>query len=169
MARADRAGRPPSIRRARPDEADELTRLAVRSKAYWPYPAEIVARFARKLGLTAEVLAVNDAWVADRSGVALGFYLLLHRGDRAVLDDLWLEPGEIGTGLGGRLFRHARDRAAAVGARVLEWDAEPYALGFYERMGARQVASVDSPLGRRLPVMRLDLDGNAAPREGVAG
>ncbi len=134
-----------------------LAGIAVRSKAFWPYPADLIARFGRTLGLTPDVIATNEGWVAERDGVILGFYLLLHRGERAILDDLWLEPAEIGRGVGRALFTHARDRAAAAGAHALEWDAEPYAVGFYERMGGRRVRFVDSPLGRPLPVMRLAL------------
>ncbi|MFC5996033.1 GNAT family N-acetyltransferase [Pseudonocardia hispaniensis] len=145
------------IRRARPDEAGLLAELAVRSKAYWPYPPEFIARFAETLGLTPDVIATNEAWVAERGGAVLAFYLLVHRDERTFLDDLWLEPAVIGQGIGRALFSHARERAAAAGARFLEWDAEPYAVGFYRRMGGRHIGFVDSPLGRELPTMRLAL------------
>lgn len=147
------------IRAGRPDEAGALSALAVRSKAHWPYPPAFIARFARRNGLTAEVVAANDVQVAERAGEVRGFYTLLHRGRTAVLDDLWLEPDEIGRGTGRLLFEHAADRAAAAGATVMEWEAEPYAAGFYARMGGETVGWTDSPLGRRLPVMRRRLDG----------
>lgn len=149
----------PVLRRARPEEAAELAALAVRSKGHWPYPPEFLARFARVQGLTEDVLATNEVWVAERDGTVRGFYTLLHRAGRAVLDDLWLEPAEIGRGSGRLLFEHACSRAIASGARVLEWDADPHAVGFYERMGASTVGWSESPLGRRLPLMRLTLDG----------
>jgi GNAT superfamily N-acetyltransferase len=145
------------IRPARPDEAPALAALAVRSKAHWPYSADFVARFARTMGLTPEVVAANDVHVGERDGEVCGFYTLLHRGPLAVLDDLWLEPAEIGRGSGRLLFEHAAARAAARGATVLEWEAEPHAAGFYERMGATTVGWADSPLGRSLPLMRLPL------------
>jgi GNAT superfamily N-acetyltransferase len=147
----------PVLRRARPAEADELAALAVRSKGHWPYPAAILDRFARTLGLTPEVVAANDVHVLERDGRVRGFCTVLHRGERAVLDDLWLEPDEIGHGSGRLLFDHAVALAAAAGARVLEWDADPHAVGFYERMGAVTVGHAESPLGRPLPVMRLSI------------
>lgn len=146
------------IRAARTDEAGELSALAVRSKAHWPYPADFIDRFARSLALTPEVIEHNDVWVAERDGVVCGFYTLLHRGDVCILDDLWVDPGAIGSGAGRALFEHAAAGAATAGAEALEWDAEPYATGFYERMGGRRVGTADSPLGRSLPVMRLRLD-----------
>lgn len=155
------------IRPARAEEAGALAALAVRSKGYWPYSAPFLKRFERTLALTPEVVASNDVLVAERDGEVSGFYVLLHRNALAVLDDLWLEPAEIGRGCGRELFEHAAARAAARGARVLEWEAEPYAVGFYERMGGETVAWVDSPLGRRLPVMRLGLP-ECAPEGGAA-
>jgi GNAT superfamily N-acetyltransferase len=151
------AGGPVLIRPARPPEAAALAALAVRAKAHWSYPAAFVERFARSLGLTPEVVAANDVWVAERAEQVRGFYTLLHRGALAVLDDLWLEPDEIGRGTGRLLFAHAAARAAAAGAAAMEWEAEPYAMGFYERMGATTVSWTPSPLGRPLPVMRLAL------------
>ncbi len=149
---------PPAVLRpARPDEAATLAALAVRSKGHWPYPASFLDRFAATLGLTPEVVAANDVVVLERAGAVRGFVTVLHRGEVAVLDDLWLDPDEIGRGSGRLLFADAAERAAAGGARVLEWEAEPYAVGFYERMGAVVTSWADSPLGRRLPVMRLAL------------
>lgn len=145
------------IRPARPDEAPALAALAVRSKAYWPYPAALLARFARDQGLTEEVVAANDVQVAERGGELRGFYTVLHRGTLAVLDDLWLEPAEIGRGSGRLLFADAARRAAAAGALRMEWEAEPYAAGFYLRMGAVTSGWSEPRLGRRLPVMGCPL------------
>ncbi len=55
------------------------------------------------------------------------------------------------------LFRHAADQARAAGARALRWEAEPNAVGFYERMGAETVGTVTSEWGRTLPVMQVEL------------
>jgi GNAT superfamily N-acetyltransferase len=148
------------IRPACPEEADELAALAVRSKAHWPYPAAFIVRFARD-GLTPDVVAANDVQVAERAGTVRGFYTLLHRGPTAVLDDLWLEPAEIGRGSGRLLFEHAAVRAAAAGATSMEWEADPHAVGFYLRMGAATVGWADSRLGRKLPVMRSSLTAPA--------
>jgi ribosomal protein S18 acetylase RimI-like enzyme len=79
--------------------------------------------------------------------------------ERAELEDLWLEPALIGTGLGRMLFEHAVSVAAAHGATRLEWDAEPYAQGFYRAMGGEEIGRSPSvaEAGRTLPRMRLQL------------
>jgi GNAT superfamily N-acetyltransferase len=145
------------VRPGRPQEAAALAALAVRSKAHWGYSREFVRRFAATMGLTPEVVAVNDVQVGERDGEPRGFYTLLYRGPLVVLDDLWLEPAEIGRGSGRILFEHAAARALGAGAAVLEWEAEPRAVGFYTRMGGHTMRWTDSALGRRLPVMQLRL------------
>lgn len=148
----------PTVRPARAGEAAALAALGVRSKGHWGYPQALLARFARTQGLTEDVVAANEVWVAERDGAVCGFCTLLHRADHLVLDDLWVDPPEIGRGTGRLLFTRARDRAVAVGARFLEWGADPHAVGFYERMGATTVGWADALDGRQ-PVMRLTLDG----------
>lgn len=146
-----------ALRAGRPDEAGALAALAVRSKGHWGYPAAFLDRFARAHGLTPAVVAANDVRVLERDGRVRGFSTVLHRGPVAVLDDLWLEPDEIGRGSGRVLFEDAAARAREAGASVLEWEAEPGAVGFYERMGGAVTGWETSPLGRPLPRMRVVL------------
>jgi GNAT superfamily N-acetyltransferase len=151
------------VRAGRPDEAEALAALAVRSKGHWRYPAAFLDRFARTHGLTAEVVAANDVRVLERDGRVRGFSTVLRRGPVAVLDDLWLDPDEIGRGSGRVLFEDAASRARVAGASTMEWEAEPGAVGFYERMGGIGTGWATSPLGRPLPRMSLALDTIGAP------
>jgi hypothetical protein len=47
--------------------------------------------------------------------------------------------------------------AELVGATRLEWEAEPNAVGFYEKMGGRHIGDRMSSWGRMLSVMGVDL------------
>lgn len=109
------------------------------------------------MNLTPEFMRENDLQVGERGGEPRGFYALLRRDSLAVLDDLWPEPDEIGRGSGRMLFEHAAARALNADATVMEWEAEPNAVGFSARMGGRTVRFTESSLGRRLPVMQLRL------------
>lgn len=60
---------------------------------------------------------------------------LLPQGPLCILDDLWVAPERIRTGVGRRLFGHALQRAGELGADQMEWEAEPNAAGLYLRMG----------------------------------
>ena len=111
------------------------------------------------LTLDPHEVATSEVWVLERDGKPLGWHRVTFHGDMAELEDLWLEPAVIRTGLGRQLFEHAVDIARQHRAEALEWDAEPYAQGFYEAMGGREIGRVPSAAvpGRTLPRMRLDL------------
>ncbi len=146
------------IRRARPDEGELLREIAIASKSYWGYDLERVRDWAAGGDFTAEGLVRKSVHVAEVDGRVVGWSGLIPRGGVCWLDDLWVEPSSIGTGIGSRLFRHAAQVAAELGASRMEWEAEPNALGFYERMGGRHVRdSEPSEWGRVLQVMAVDL------------
>lgn len=147
------------IRRARPEEAAALRDLAHRSKAHWPYSPEFLERVWPLLRLDAGDIARGEVWVLENGGAVAGWHRVTFHGERAELEDLWLEPEWIGTGRGRRLFEHAADVARRHGARWLDWDAEPYAEGFYRAMGGEEIGRTPSAAvgGRTLPRMRLEL------------
>jgi GNAT superfamily N-acetyltransferase len=150
---------PTRIRRAQPGEAQLLTELARRSKASWGYDADFMERAAGELTITSAAIIEHEVWVLeDRKGMVIGFHRVIP-GEPAVLEDLWLEPDAIGGGHGRRLWEHAESVARAGGATAMELDAEPNAMGFYERMGAVRVGVTPSRTfpGRELPRMRLPL------------
>ena len=147
------------IRRAVSSEADALRALAHRSKAHWPYDAAFLERVAPLLMLTPLEIERDEAHVLEVDGELAGWHRVSLHPDRAELEDLWVEPARIGAGWGRALFEHAVGVARAQGAPCLEWDAEPYAQPFYERMGGVEVGRTPSAAeeGRTLPRMRLAL------------
>ena len=150
----------PRIRRARQDEADALSALAARSKAHWGYDAAFLERVRDAMTLHPEDVARHEVWVLESpSGTPMGYHRVIP-GDPAELEDLWVEPSAIGSGAGRRLFAHAVEVARASGASALEIDADPNAVGFYERMGAVRIGETASNLipGRTLPRLRISID-----------
>jgi GNAT superfamily N-acetyltransferase len=105
----------------------------------------------------------HEVYVAEVAGAVVAWTSLIPPMDGvAVLDDLWVEPGWMGKGVGSRLFVAARNRAAELGAAAMEWEAEPNALGFYERMGGYFVRTTASEWGRPLDTMAVTLEPPAA-------
>lgn len=146
------------IRPPRPDEGERLREIAIAAKAHWGYPLEQVWSWADQGDFSADGLRAKEFFVAEEEGRAVGFASLIRRGAVCVLDDLWVEPNAMGKGIGTELFTMAAERARERGARTLEWEAEPNAVGFYERMGGRYLRDGEpSEWGRILPVMGLNL------------
>jgi len=142
----------PRLRRATGADEARLREIAEASKGHWGFEPERVRAWAASLDLSREI------WVAERDGRIVAWAAVLPpEGGSCELDDLWVEPASIGSGVGRVLFEHAAARARELGAWSLRWEAEPNAVGFYERMGAATVGSATSSWGRELPVMEVEL------------
>jgi GNAT superfamily N-acetyltransferase len=150
-----------TLRPARPDEAAALTELAVQSKAHWGYSTEFIDACRDELTVEREHLDAGLVVVAELDGVIAGFSTLVGEPPVAEIEALFVEPAHIGTGagVGTMLFRAlcatARDRRCT---RLLI-EAEPFAAGFYEHLGAVRIgerASGSIP-GRTLPLFELAL------------
>jgi len=147
-----------SIRPARADEGERLRGIARAAKAHWGYDEDWVRGWAAQGDFTPEALAGKPVLVAEFGGHALGFASLIPQGEVCVLGDLWIDPDWIGRGIGTRLFEACAERARDLGATRMEWEAEPKAVGFYEKLGGRYLRdSEPTQLGRRIPVMGMDL------------
>ena len=148
-----------TIRPGRPDEGDRLKEIAIASKGFWGYAPARVREWADRGDFSGETLAALTVFVAERGGRVIAWSSVVEQVGRAWLADLWVEPDWIGKGVGSALFRHSAVHARQLGAPGLEWEAEPNALGFYEKMGARHLRDGTSEWGRTLSVMGIDFDG----------
>jgi ribosomal protein S18 acetylase RimI-like enzyme len=148
------------IVRAKPENADALTRIAHSAKRYWGYPEDWIEAWREILTMRAEFIAANIAFAAIESGRVVGFYVLTTEADGIHLDHLWILPEAMHRGIGRSLFDHAVEQAKAVGFRAIKIEADPNAEGFYQRMGARRVGiSVSEVAGKRreLPLLEYRL------------
>jgi GNAT superfamily N-acetyltransferase len=146
------------IRTADPSEGERLREIAIAAKSYWGYDLERVRAWAAGGDFSPAAILSKEVYVAEAKRQVAGWAALVPRGEVCWLADLWIDPAWIGQGVGTLLFQHAADRAGQLGASRLEWEAEPNAIGFYERMNARFVRDGHlSSWGRIVPVMAVDL------------
>ena len=153
------------IRRATEDDADALTDLAHRAKAHWGYPASWMREWDPQLTIIPGYLEAHDVWVAERDGAIVGMCALEDREARWNLEHVWVEPSAHGGGIGRALVMRALDEARRRRPGIVELLADPYATGFYERLGARRAGDVPAPMpgkkDRTLPRFEFDLDARA--------
>jgi ribosomal protein S18 acetylase RimI-like enzyme len=145
------------VRPARSDEAEVLTGLTRRSKAYWGYPRAVLDQWADVLSVSTSEIRSGQVVVAERSGAVAGYYRITGRPPDGQLADLFLEPEAIGTGLGRTLWEHALASARRAGFDTVTLESDPHAEGFYLRMGAERVGDRRVAPGRVLPVLRITL------------
>lgn len=143
---------PISLRAARPDEAERLTEIACRSKAYWGYsPDQIAAWRPAFLTVTADYITKHSPVVSEDEDCGVVAFAALERGPRGpVLEHLWVLPEFMGRGIGSRLFRRI-----AMLASEFTFTSDPQADGFYLKQGARIICEVESERqGRTLSLFR---------------
>jgi GNAT superfamily N-acetyltransferase len=142
-----------TIRQAEAGDDARLREITAVGKGHWGYDRARVADWVAGLDLG----ALDETWVAEADGRVVAWLGLLLGPSVCILDHLWVEPDSFGRGIGSELFRFGADRARGRGANWLQWESEPDATGFYEKLGAVQVGATLSSWGRELPVMQLDL------------
>jgi GNAT superfamily N-acetyltransferase len=148
---------PFELRPATQDDGDRLRELLALAKGRWGYDPAVVSEWAGSVDIQA-ALRDQDVWVAQTDAGVLAWAGLVPPTDGvAELDHLWVDPAAMGRGIGSALFRHAAVRAAELGARRMEWEAEPNALRFYRKMGGRRLRETVSEWGRPVDVMGIDL------------
>lgn len=147
------------LRAPRPDEAELLTELCLRSKAVWGYDEAFMRACRTELTLSQADFASSSLQVAVEGDTIIGVVQVVATGDNADLAKLFITPSTLRAGLGKQLFDWAANDARRHGARWLWIEADPDAADFYRRMGAVDVgvAPSGSIPGRFLPRLKLAL------------
>jgi GNAT superfamily N-acetyltransferase len=143
-----------------PEDAGQLTELALTAKASWGYDAAFMARCRDIMTISPDAVARHPYYLIEsEAGDPLGFYGFELADGLLTLDWLFVAPGVQRQGLGTQLFDHATAVACAGGYSYFRIISDPHAEAFYLRLGARRCGSAPSDLhpDRFLPVLRFDL------------
>lgn len=149
-----------AIRRARPQEAGELTELCLRSKQSNGYDDAFMAACRDELTLTPERLGEGEYWVAEAGGLAGCACLLVEEADgTGEVHSFFIDPAWQRRGVGRRLWEKLLERAIDQRLTRLSLEADPFAVPFYEAVGFRIVGEAPSGsiAGRMIPKMQRDL------------
>jgi GNAT superfamily N-acetyltransferase len=146
------------LRQALPADADLLTAICRRAKASHGYDDDFMAVVWDDMVVTAEQITRETVMVAEIDGVAVGFAHLMPLDDphAICLENLFIEPDQQGRGVGRVLFEWALREAGRLGFAWLEWQSDPNASVFYEKLGATLVSETESATfpGRMIPTFR---------------
>lgn len=149
-----------SLQQANPEQADQLTRIALAAKAHWGYPDRWMEIWRPQLTFSPGYFRENESWVAVLDEVPVGFYTVQVKNGNAWIENLWVWPEYIGKGIGKTLFLHAVELSRRRGFKMLQLEADPNAVGFYEKMGMYKAGERHSEVDgqpRILPIMEMDL------------
>lgn len=143
-----------------PADLVSVSALGIHSKASWGYTSEEMAVFTAELTLSQELLADSiTAKVAMVDEEIAGYYTLRKHEDSGIeLDYMFVAPEHFHRGIGTKLMIDAMAEARDWKARELTLIADPNAVGFYEKFGAKIIGRhVSSIPNRRIPIMSIEL------------
>ena len=148
------------IRPARTDEADILSELAFRSKAYWGYSDKFMQACKEELTYHRNAFSTElfHFVVAELDSIVIGFYAIEQLTTaKAELEALFVEPKWIGRGVGRILMAHAKATAMQLGVDELIVQSDPNAEDFYLAAGGEIIDKRESGSvpGRYLPVLSI--------------
>jgi GNAT superfamily N-acetyltransferase len=124
------------IRDARHDEADTLRDLHRRSSLVWEEHRAVLLEHPELFGVPAEAITEGRVRVAVADEALVGFAVVAALDAGAVeLDDLFVDPDRMRSGIGRLLVDDLEARARATGAIRVEVTANLRARGFYEKCG----------------------------------
>jgi GNAT superfamily N-acetyltransferase len=158
------------IRPARAGEASVLTGLCIRAKAHWGYDPVFMAAATRLLQISETHIGAGGVLAAlpgpEPTAIPCGVAAIvpLRRPRRFELSHLFVAPERFGIGIGRALFDAAIALAADRGATHVSIPSDPYAAGFYEKLGARRCGEAPSGVvrNRMLPLFDFAIPAEAA-------
>ncbi|QWU44653.1 GNAT family N-acetyltransferase [Bacillus sp. NP247] len=142
------------IREAALAEANELSELALHSKATWNYSEEFILSCKEELTITEEYIKNNFVYVLENNNMKIGFFSFL-RNENA-LDFLYIHPCFKGKGYGKIIWEFVIEQANELGIKSFTIDSDPNAKGYYLKMGAKLIGETPSTVfkNRLLPLLQ---------------
>ncbi len=149
------------IERAIPENAEELTRIALTAKKHWGYPDDWIKAWSNTLRIQPDFISASETYTACVDDEIAGFYSLVDAAGQVHLAHLWIRPDQMRRGIGRSLFEHAAQRARHMNTQWIEIESDPNAEGFYLRQGPRRIQILRTEwMGqiREIPLLRYDIE-----------
>jgi len=155
------------IDKAQESDCDILTDISFTAKRHWDYPENYYDIWRNELTITKDYINRNIIFKARYQDSLLGFYSIVenksdfYSGETHVKKGFWLEhifikPDYHKLGIGRLLIEHAKQISKNMGISDLLIFVDPYAKGFYDKIGAEYLYDSKSSIpGRLIPVYVL--------------
>lgn len=140
---------------AKTSDANQLTQIALTSKAFWGYNDELLQSWKDDLTVTATMITEMNVYTFIFDEKIVGFYILNQPKENTVeLEFLFVLPEFIGKGIGKQLLKHVIEKAKTFMCTSITVLADPNAEDFYKSHGFTVFSQKESSVkGRFLPIM----------------
>ena len=156
------------INKAIVNDSRILTEISFAAKRHWKYPDSYYDLWKDELTITKDYIKHNIVYKAQiEKDLTLGFYSIvenksdLYSGETFVkkgfyLEHLFIRPEYHKFGIGRLMIDHAKKISRNKGIGSLLIFVDPYAKGFYDKIGADNLYDSKSSIpGRLIPVYAL--------------
>ena len=155
------------IDKAKPVDASILTEIAFAAKRAWKYPERYFEIWEKELTISPGYIHKNIVFVARSQDTVVGFYSIAHNPDDRFFGEVfmkkgfWMEhifvsPDYQQMGVGSKLVKHVKSTCRIKGIQKLQIFVDPFARGYYEKIGAVYSYNSKSSIpGRSIPVYEL--------------
>lgn len=151
------------IVKAKVEDLQILTEIAIKSKAFWNYTVEQIDSWREDLTVSQERYAAWEVYkYVDQNEIA-GFYCLNldHAENTSCLEFLFILPEFIGKAIGSQLLQHAFQESRNYEKFIMNVLSDPNAATFYAKYGFVEISKEKSSIpGRFLPVMQKSLQSS---------
>lgn len=133
-----------------------LTHLTKLSKAHWGYSPEQMAKWETNLTITPAFFAEHHLFKLLIEEEIVAYYAIKKMPDQQLrLECLFVLPAYIGHGFGQQLIQNCMEQAKKQDCTHIILDADPNAVGFYQKYGFKQIDQIPTAIPNRyLPVMQ---------------
>ncbi len=157
------------IEQAVESDHETLTEIAFAAKRYWNYPESYFELWCGELTITSAYISENIVFKAIHEDAIVGFYSIVDNPEDAYFGDVfvkkgfWLEhifitPAYHKQGIGRLMIQHVKKICHAMGTESLSIFVDPFARGFYDKIGANfAYESKSSVPDRFIPVYELKI------------
>lgn len=147
------------IEKAINSDAEEITKLTIRSKSHWGYSKEQIEEWRDELTITTEYIKRNQVYKFVNNSKLIGFYAYQSLNDTDIkLNFLFVDPTFIGKGYGKVLLTDFLQRIEYLRFKKVILDADPNAEEFYKQFDFKIIGQLESSIeGRFLPIMEKEI------------
>jgi GNAT superfamily N-acetyltransferase len=148
------------IEKAEVDDHTRLTELTIQSKSYWGYSDVQMKKWLPDLTIAPDYILTHQVYKLKNDDRVVGYYsYFFEELGEVVLDNLFVTPELIGSGLGRDLMVDFIDRVKIEGCKRILLYSDPNSEGFYQGFGFEVIGEKATSIrGRFLPIMRLEIE-----------
>lgn len=140
------------FQQATPNDTAHLRSLAHQSEAHWGYGEAFMDTFDRTFNITEQFIRENPVYVSWDHENAIAFWGLKRDGGGWELEYFYISEQCLGKGYGKQMWNHLTDWCRRRSIPEFYFVTSPQAIGFYEKMGAKQDGMWRSSIdGRPIP------------------